>query len=75
MSHKLDASRMFFISQRADRLFRIMQELNELADQMDDSGKLSAAADLIELRWKDEFDEIEAWKIKIDQALAEGESE
>ena len=70
MTQKIDADRMFFLANRADRLLFILKELDDLSEQMDDAGHLKAAHDLIETRWKSEFEAIQMFTDQINKAMA-----
>ena len=71
---KVDAARMFFIAQRADRLFAVIETLDDLIENMDDVGyRLKAARDLISLRWEEEQNDVLRWQKLADKALNIGD--
>jgi len=73
MTHKVDAARMFFIAQRADRLFAVIETLDDLIEHMDEPRLLIAARDLINLRWEDEQNDVLRWQQLADKALNVGD--
>ena len=73
MTHKVDAARMFFIAQRADRLFAVIETLDDLIEHMDEPRLLIAARDLINLRWDDERNDVLHWQQLADKALNIGD--
>ena len=73
MTHKVDAARMFFIAQRADRLFAVIETLDDLIEHMDEPRLLIAARDLINLRWEDEQNDVLHWQKLADKAMNVGD--
>ena len=70
---KVDAARMFFIAQRADRLFAVIETLDDLIEHMDEPRLLIAARDLINLRWEDEQNDVLHWQKLADKAMNVGD--
>jgi hypothetical protein len=73
MTPKVDAARMFFIAQRADRLFAVIETLDDLIENMDEPRLLIAARDLINLRWEDEQNDVLHWQKLADKAMNVGD--
>jgi hypothetical protein len=69
----VSAARMFFIAQRADRLFAVMETLDDLIENMDDAGHLKAARDLITSRWEEEQNDVLHWQQQADKAMNVGD--